>query len=295
MRGARPVRIAAFSGHSADRLTGLSEAAEWGGPGTGFLPADFIVGDLLAEATLAYLAKRDIGGQLGGGYLQGFVKQLQSSFNAVADKGIRIVTNAGGANPEGLAKAVKELAIKMLGEKRGSAIKVAWVSGDAVGRNLERWKTTGEAGEMRNMDTGIKLSEWDKQPSSANAYLGGFGIIEALEKGAQIVVCGRITDATLCLAPAAWWWSWKRQEFDQLAASILVGHLIECGAQVTGGNFSGFLSIPKNITPAFPMAIIDKDGTAVITKVHPEHGGDVTVDTCTAQIVYEVQGPNYLK
>lgn len=328
-RGTRPVRIANFSGHSSDRITGLAEVTEWGGSaaskhGGGFLSADFAVGDFLAEATLAYLAKRDVGGTGstagGGGYLAGFVKQLQSAFKAIHEKGIRVVTNAGGANPAGLAKAVSDLAIKVLGPEAGGKVKVAWVSGDNIGSELEKWKSTGEAGELRSMDTGIKLAEWDKVPTSANAYLGAFGIVEALERGAQIVVCGRITDASFTLGPAAYWWKWKRTQFDQLAAGILLGHVIEvrgvvalrrmnlvlkapvshphislqCSCYVTGGNYSGFMTIGANITPAFPMAIVEQDGSAIVTKCSPEHGGDVTVDTVTAQIVYEVQGPYYL-
>lgn len=148
-RGTRPVRIAAFSGHSADRITGLAECAQWGGNGSDdFLPADFIVGDLLAEATLAYLTKREVGGTGSGGFLPGFLKQLQTCFDVIVDKGIKIVTNAGGANPAGLAKSVSELAVKMMGDK-GKKVKVAWVEGDNVLAELENWKAQGI--ELRNM------------------------------------------------------------------------------------------------------------------------------------------------
>ncbi|KAI9015897.1 hypothetical protein DFJ74DRAFT_770486 [Hyaloraphidium curvatum] len=292
-RGMRPVRIANFSGHSADRITGLAEVLEWGSQAPdGFLGADFAVGDFLAEATLAYLAKRDVAGTGGGGFLPGFAKQLRACLRTLVEKGVKVVTNAGGANPAALAKAVESMAVEVLGNDAGK-VKVAWVEGDNVSKDLAAWTASGEVGELRHMDTDQRLADWDKEPMSANAYLGGFGIVEALERGANIVVCGRITDATLTLAPAAWWWKWSRTDFDKLASSILVGHVIECGAHVTGGNFSGFLTIPRNINTAFPIAVVDRDGSAIVTKAHPHGGGDVTLDTVTAQTVYEIQGPLY--
>jgi hypothetical protein len=168
---------------------------------------------------------------------------------------------------------------------------VAHVEGDDV---LPRLGAIQEQGHrLEHLDTGAPLADWEVRPLAANAYLGGWGIAAALGAGADIVVCGRVTDASLTLGPAAWWHGWSPDDWDALAGAVLAGHVIECGAQAVGGNFSGFTGVADMLVPGFPVAEVAADGTSVITK-HAGHGGAVTVDTVTAQLLYEVQGPVYL-
>ena len=147
--------------------------------------------------------------------------------------------------------------------------------------------------ELDNLDTGRRFSEWGHDVLTANAYLGGFGIKAALDRGADIVITGRVADASLASGSAAWWWDWSAEDYDRLAGAVVAGHIIECGAQATGGNFSGFREISDLTHPGFPLAEIERDGTSVITK-HPGTGGAVSVDTVTAQLLYEVGAPGYL-
>ena len=151
------------------------------------------------------------------------------------------------------------------------------------------------AGGVRfeNLETGEPLSEWGHELLTANAYLGGFGIKAALDAGADIVITGRVADASLASGSAAWWWGWSREDHDRLAGAVVAGHIIECGAQATGGNFSGFRTIDDLVHPGFPLAEIDEDGASVITK-HEGTRGQVSVDTVTAQLLYEVGAPGYL-
>ena len=145
--------------------------------------------------------------------------------------------------------------------------------------------------QLTNLDTGEPFTA---TPVSANAYLGAWGIAAALDAGADVVVCPRVTDASVVVGPAAWWWDWARDDWDALAGAVVAGHVIECGAQTTGGNYSFFDQIPDLVTPpGFPLAEIDRDGSCVITK-HPGTGGLVSVGTVTAQLLYEIGGPHYL-
>ncbi|TWS24985.1 DUF1446 domain-containing protein [Tsukamurella sputi] len=274
----RPVRIANFSGYLGDRATAIDEVMAGD-------PVDVMVGDYLAEITLAGLVGAYRANPQAG-FVPVFVDQIRPHLSAIAERGIRVVTNAGGFNPAALAAALRDEAAKA-----GADLRVAHVEGDAV---LDRLDDLAAAGHrLDNLDSGAPISSWRAQPLAANAYLGGWGITAALAAGADIVVCGRVTDASLITGPAAWWHGWDCEDFDALAGAVVAGHIIECGPQAVGGNFSGFTGLGDLRRPGFPIAEVAADGSAVITK-HGRDGGAVTVDTVTAQLVYEIQGPNYL-
>lgn len=274
----RAVRIANFSGYFGDRYTAIDEVMSGDS-------VDVLMGDYLAEITLAALAK----GYLRNpekGYVEYFVDQLKPHLKTIAERNCKVVTNAGGFNPRALATVLK----KMIAEEQ-LALRVAYVDGDNILGTLSALFVAGH--RFESLDTGLPLASWGHEPIVANAYLGGWGIAAALEGGADIVVCGRVTDASLTLGPAAWWHGWKRDQWNELASAVVAGHIIECGAHATGGNFAGFQNIPAMVKPGFPIAEIAADGTTVITK-HSGDDGAVTVDTVTAQLLYEIQGPRYL-
>ena len=274
----RAVRIAGFSGYLGDRFTAIDEAVAGD-------PVDVLIGDYLAEITLAALAARHRQDS-GRGHVEYFLDQLRPHLGTLATRGTKVVTNAGGFHPAGLAEALRrEIA------EAGLDLRVAHVEGDNVVSRLPELERAGH--RLDNLDTGRPLESWGVRPIAANAYLGGWGIAAALSDGADIVVCGRVTDASLTAGPAAWWHGWSRTDWDALAGAVVAGHVIECGPQAVGGNFSGFTRIPDMLVPGFPIAEIAADGSSVITK-HSTDGGAVTVDTVTAQLVYEIQGPRYL-
>jgi Acyclic terpene utilisation family protein AtuA len=276
--GVRPVRIANCSGFYGDRLSALGEMVAGG-------PLDVVTGDYLAEVTMLVLAKVR-SRRPGGGYATSFLRQLEPVAAEIAARGIKVVVNAGGLDPAGLAGATRELLARL-----GVDLSVAHVEGDDLSARLDGLLAEGH--QLAQMDTGAPLAAWSRQPLTANAYLGGFGIAAALAAGADVVVTGRVADASLVAGTAAWWWGWTPGAHDALAGAVVAGHVIECGAQATGGNFSGFAAIARLEHPGFPIAEVDRDGSSVITK-HPGTGGAVTVDTVTAQLLYEVDGPAYL-
>jgi hypothetical protein len=277
-RMTRAIRIAGFSGYLGDRRSALDEAMAGD-------PCDVLIGDYLAEFTLAMLAARHRSNP-SKGYVEYFLDQLRPHLAALAERGTRVVVNAGGFNPAGLADAVRALVAES-----GAKLRVAHVEGDNVLSALDELQAAGHT--MCSLDTGAPLADLGVRPIAANAYLGGWGIAAALREGADIVVCGRVTDASLTVGPAAWWHDWRQTDWNELAAAVVAGHIIECGPQAVGGNFSGFTAVPGMVAPGFPIAEIAADGTTVITK-HARDGGMVTVDTVTAQLVYEIQGPRYL-
>ena len=227
---------------------------------------DYLTGDYLAELTMLILA-RDRAKSPERGYAKTFLTQLEESLGTALDKGVKIVANAGGLNPAGLAAAVRALA-----ERLGLQVNVAHVEGDDL---------VARAAEL---DFGT--------PLAANAYLGAWGIVDCLDAGAHVVVTGRVTDASVIVGPAAAHFGWSRTDYDRLAGAVAAGHVIECGTQATGGNFAFFTGVPDLLHPGFPIAEIDADGSSVITK-HPGTGGLVSVDTVTAQLLYEIGGPRY--
>ena len=270
------MRIANCSGFYGDRLAAAREMVEGG-------PIDFLTGDWLAELTMLILAK-DRQRRPGGGYARTFLTQMEQVMGTCLERGIKVVANAGGLNPSGCAAAVEEVAARL-----GLSPVVGYVEGDDMLPRLAELREVGV--ELANLDTGEELGE--REVMTANAYLGCWGIVEALDRGADIVVTGRTTDAAVVLGPAAWHHRWARTDWDRLAGGVVAGHVIECGAQATGGNYSFFLEVPGLEHPGFPIAEVEEDGSAVITK-HPTHGGLVSVGTVTAQLLYEIGGPRYL-
>ena len=268
---ANPVRIANCSGFLGDRHTAASEMVTGG-------PIDVLTGDYLAELTLAILAKQRIKDPQRG-YARQFLDHVDGVLELCLDRGIKIVVNAGGLNPNGLARAVEQMA-----EDLGRQAIVAAVGGDDLMPRM------GElADQLRHNVTGRTFAEMG-EALTANAYLGGWGIAAALAAGADIVVTGRVSDASLVVGPAAWHHGWEPTDFDQVAGAVAAGHIIECGAQATGGNYS-FLAEVEGI-PGFPIAEVAEDGSSVITK-HPGSGGLVSVGTVTAQLLYEIGAPAY--
>ncbi|NJP89074.1 DUF1446 domain-containing protein [Nonomuraea sp. FMUSA5-5] len=261
------LRVANCSGFYGDRLSAAREMVEGG-------PIDVLTGDWLAELTMLILAGNRLKGR--PGYAPTFLRQLEDVLGPCLDRGIRIVTNAGGLDPAGCAEAVHELAGRL-----GLAPSVAHVTGDDL---------TGREFPLVNADTGEHLTA---TPLTANAYLGGRPIAAALSAGADVVVTGRVTDAALVTGPGIWRYGWGPDDLDPLAGSVVAGHVIECGCQATGGNYAFFQDVPDLAHCGFPIAELRADGSSVITK-HPGTGGLVSVGTVTAQLVYELGGPRYL-
>jgi hypothetical protein len=253
------LRVGNMSGFYGDRLSAMEEMLTGG-------DIDVLTGDYLAELTMLILG-RDRLRDAGLGYARTFLRQLRECLMLATDRGVRIVTNAGGLNPAGLAAATRQLA-----DELGLAVKVAHVEGDDL---------SGRAGEL-----GLGA------PVAANAYLGAWGITACLLAGADIVVTGRVTDASLVVGPAAAHFGWRRTDYDALAGAVVAGHVLECGAQATGGNYAFFGEVPDPVRPGFPIAELHPDGSCVVTK-HPGTGGMVDVGTVTAQLVYEIAGARY--
>jgi hypothetical protein len=274
----RPVRIANCSGFYGDRLAAAREMVEGG-------PIDVLTGDYLAELTMLILWKARRKDDTAG-YARTFLTQLEEVLGTCLDRGIKIVTNAGGLNPLGLADEVGKLAATL-----GLSPKVAAITGDDLLDRLPELQAAGV--DLAHLDTGRTLAEAGVRPISANAYLGGWGIAAALDAGADVVVAPRVTDASLVVGPAAWWHGWAREEWDALAGAVAAGHVIECGPQATGGNYSFLDEIADRRYPGFPIAEVAADGSSVITK-HEGTGGLVSVGTVTAQLLYEIAEPAYL-
>ncbi len=272
------LRIANCSGFYGDRMSAAREMVEGG-------PIDVLTGDYLAELTLLILWK-DQQRDPSLGYARTFLRQMESVLGTCLAKGIRIVANAGGLNPGGLARELGKLA-----ERLGLHPKIAYIEGDDLLPRIGELQSGGE--EFRHLDSKLVLADSRIVPVAANAYLGGWGIAKALELGADVVICPRVTDASVTVGPAAWHFGWKRDDWDRLAGAVVAGHLIECGAQVTGGNFAFFKEVPGLRRPGFPIAEMHADGSCVITK-HAGTGGLVSTETVTAQLLYEIGGPQYL-
>ena len=264
----QPIRIGNCSGFYGDRISAAREMVEGGVGADGI---DVLCGDYLAELTMLILAKAQAKDPAGG-YARTFLTQMEQVLGTCADRDIKIVANAGGLNPAGLAAALRELA-----DRLGVTVRVAHVEGDDLRGNL----------------AAITPPVGDATPVSANAYLGGWGIAEALGAGADVVVTGRVTDASLVVGPAAWWHGWQRTDWDRLAGAVVAGHVIECGPQATGGNYAFLDEVTDRRYPGFPIAEVAADGSSVITK-HAGTGGLVSIGTVTAQMLYEIAEPAYL-
>src|SRR2546425_3835179 len=272
------LRIANCSGFYGDRLAAAREMVEGG-------PIDVLTGDYLAELTLMILF-RDRIKTPGAGYARTFLGQREEVLGTCVGGAIKLAGSAGGLNPAGLAAEVEQPATRL-----GVRARIAHVEGDDLLPRLADLQARGV--DLRHLDQGTPLAALDRQVVTANAYLGAWGIVEALRNGADVVICPRVTDAALTLGPAAWKFGWARDDWDRLAAGIVAGHIIECGAQCTGGNYSFFKEVPDIERIGFPLAEMHADGSFVVTK-HPGTGGLVSVGTVTAQLLYEIQGPRYL-
>lgn len=260
------LRIGNASGFYGDRFDAFREMLTGG-------PLDVLTGDYLAELTMLILG-RDRQKDAASGYAKTFLRQLEEGLGLAHERGVRIVANAGGLNPAGLAAAVRALA-----ERVGVPVRVAHIEGDDL--------LTGADGR----------DGWGEGVLTANAYLGGAGIAACLRAGADVVVTGRVTDAALVTGPAAAHFGWAPDDFDALAGAVVAGHVLECGTQATGGNYALFTDLTANGThrlrrPGFPLAEIHPDGSAVITK-HDGTGGAVDLGTVTAQLLYETGGARY--
>ena len=273
------IKIANCSGFYGDKLSAAKDLVDGG-------PIDVLTGDYLAELTMAILFGQKMQRGEDKGYVGTFLKQINQIAKSCKEKNIKIVSNAGGLNPKSMAieieKILKEQSIDM---------KVAYIDGDDLMPTISNLKKSGE--EFKNIDKGKKLDESGYSPLTANAYLGAWGIKEALDKGADIVVCPRVTDAAVVIGPAAWKFNWKRDNYDALAGALAAGHIIECGCQATGGNYAFFKEVESFDNVGYPIAEIYEDGSFYVTK-HPDTGGLVSTGSVTAQLLYEINSPAYV-
>ncbi len=272
---ADPIRIANCSGFFGDRLSAAREMVDGG-------PIDVLTGDWLAELTMLILARTRVK-RPGGGYARTFVTQMEQVMGTCLDRGIKVVSNAGGLDPDGCAEAVAEVA-----QKLGLHPKIAYVRGDDL---LPRMSELIAADQLSHFETGEPIKDASAF-LTANAYLGCWGIVDALEQGADIVITGRTTDAAVVCGPAAWHHGWGRTDWDALAGAVAAGHVIECGTQTTGGNYSFFTEVPGMARVGFPWAEIAENGSSLIGK-HEGTGGEVSIGTVTSQLLYEIGGPEY--
>lgn len=272
------LRIGNCSGFYGDRLAAAREMVEGG-------PIDVLTGDYLAELTMAILYRSRVK-RPETGYATTFLTQMGEVLGTCLDRGVRVVSNAGGLNPAGLAEALARLA-----DKLGLKARIACITGDDVLDRLATWQQQGHP--LGHLDRGTPLADLRAPVVTANAYLGGWGIAEALRRGADVVIAGRVTDASLVVGPAAWRFGWGREDWDRLASAVVAGHILECGAQCCGGNYAFFQEVPTYAHIGYPIAEVQEDGSFVVTK-HPGTGGLVSAGTVTAQLLYEIDAPRYL-
>ena len=272
------VRVAAGQGFWGDDLDAPRRQAEGG-------QIDYLMLDYLAEVTMSILQKQKERDPAMG-YARDFVGAIESVLPAITERGVRVIANAGGVNPPACAAAVMEMA-----KARGAAgkLKIGVVTGDDLLPRIDELIASGH--ELANMDTGEPLSMVRADVVAANAYIGSEPIVEALSRGASIVITGRSTDTALTMAPLRHEFGWAADDWDRLAAGIVAGHIIECGAQCSGGNcMHEWRDIPDLANVGYPIAEAAPDGTFTITK-HAGTGGRVSVPTVTEQLVYEMGDP----
>ncbi|KAE9994090.1 hypothetical protein EG327_001488 [Venturia inaequalis] len=284
-RSQRPIRIAGCSGSASDRRHAmLSFASNYPND-----PVDVIVGDWMSEANMTSRggSKFDTVGE--AAYEPSFLEALIPALPYIAKYKIKVAVNAGASDTEKLFVKVEELL-----EERSLGLKVAWISGDEVLPAVRSARKRGES-LFENVCTGEKLADWHFDPIYAQAYLGGLGIAASFCHGADIVICGRVSDASPVIGAVKWWHNWQRSDLDQLANAFVAGHLIECSNYVCGGNFTGFKELESQGWDdiGYPIAEISSSGQVVITKQKGSNG-EVSVNTCTSQLLYEIQGPWYL-
>ncbi|KAK3678126.1 hypothetical protein LTR78_002221 [Recurvomyces mirabilis] len=279
----RPVRIAGCSGAATDRRHAMAMLAA----NCANDHIDVITGDWMSEANMTSRATLKLA-EGGDAYEPTFIESLEPALKYIAKYGIRIAVNAGASDTKRLHEVVTGMV-----KQQGLSLKVAWISGDEVLPAVKKAQR-GRESSFENICTGEVLEDWKFKPIAAQAYLGGLGIAAAFERGADIVVCGRVSDASPVIGAAYWWHGWKRDQLLELANAFVAGHLIECSNYVAGGNFTGFKSLEMRGWDdiGYPIAEISSNGQAVITKSRGS-GGEVSTQTCSSQLLYEIQGPWY--
>jgi len=278
-QGKQLVRVAAGQGFWGDWLEAPRRQVEGG-------EIDYLMLDYLAEVTMSILQKqKERDPKLG--YARDFIGAIESIISSIAERGVRVVANAGGVNPPACADAVRAVAQKA---GFGNRVRVGVVTGDDLLPRLDELLAAGH--ELRNMDTGAALESVRDRVLSANAYIGSVPIVEALDRGANIVITGRSTDTALTMAPLRYEFGWGADEWNKLAAGIIAGHIIECGAQCSGGNcLYDWRNIPDLADVGYPIVDAHPDGTFEVTK-HPGTGGRISVPSVTEQLVYEMGDPH---
>ncbi|KAJ8112189.1 hypothetical protein OPT61_g5392 [Boeremia exigua] len=283
MTSRRSIRIAGCSGSTTDRRNAMTLLAS----NHPHDPIDVLVGDWMSEANMTARANVKLNGQMEA-YEPTFLEALEPALPHIAHHGIKVAVNAGASD----TKKLHEVVVNMVAAK-GLSLSVAWISGDEVLPQLLNAQKRGES-LFENICTGQTLDEWQFEPIYAQAYLGGLGIAAAFERGADIVLCGRVSDASPLIGAAYWWHKWQRSDLDKLANAFVAGHLSECSSYSTGGNYTGFKDLEclgwEHI--GYPIVEISQSGDVVITK-NKGSGGEVSVNTLTSQFLYEIQGPWY--
>ncbi|KAF2836755.1 DUF1446-domain-containing protein [Patellaria atrata CBS 101060] len=290
----RPVRVAGASGGFSDRVRAISSLAK-------NEDVDVIVGDWLSELTmtihgtgkirnLEQMAKaQSLEQKLEYAmFAENFLDCFMPAIEDLAKNGIKLAVNAGASDTEILAQLVQKKV-----QEAGHNLKVAWIEGDDVTGTVKGMLNKGEGFNSLMHNKSVK--EWGLDPVCAQCYLGGLGIARALTEGADIVICGRVSDASPIIGAAAWWHQWTPDMFDELAGSLIIGHLLECAAYVSGGycaDFRQLLKEGKHINLGFPICAIEYDGTGTMYK-EKNTGGEMTVASVTSQLLYEIQGPQY--
>ncbi|KAH6880345.1 hypothetical protein B0T10DRAFT_412146 [Thelonectria olida] len=275
-----PLRIASASGSVTDRRHALADLAK-------HEDVDFIVGDWMSEYNMTMRAGAKVNNHgTSNEFETSFLEAFEPALSDLASNKIKVVVNAGASDTEKLYRVVVD-AIK----SAGLSLQVAWVGGDEVTEVVQTAISKGQ--DLKSLTTGKNISDWGFEPIYAQCYLGCWGIVEALRQGADIVLCGRVADASPTIGCAAYHFGWGREDYQELASSFVAGHFIECSTYVTGGNFSGFKSLPgQSLSLGFPIVEMKRDGNFYVTK-QKDRDGIVTVDTCRAQLLYEIQGPLY--
>ena len=273
------IRIANCSGYYGDKLSAARDLVEGG-------PIDVLTGDYLAELTMGILYSQRLKRGEDKGFVGTFLKQYKDIAKICQSKGIKIVVNAGGLNPQSMATQ-----LNAINEELSIDLKVAYIDGDDISSDIKSFQDQGE--EFIHIDKNQPLKSSNCQILTANIYLGAWGIVKALDLGADVVICPRVTDASLVIGPAAWKFKLKRNDYHKLAGALAAGHIIECGAQTTGGNYAFFEEVETFKDIGYPIAEVYEDGSFIVTK-HQNTGGMISEGTVTAQLLYEISSPDYI-
>ena len=273
------IRIANCSGYYGDKLSAARDLVDGG-------PIDVLTGDYLAELTMGILYSQRLKRGEDKGFVGTFLKQYKDIAKICQSKGIKIVVNAGGLNPQSMATQ-----LNAINEELSIDLKVAYIDGDDISSDIKSFQDQGE--EFIHIDKNQPLKSSNCQILTANIYLGAWGIVKALDLGADVVICPRVTDASLVIGPAAWKFKWKRNDYHKLAGALAAGHIIECGAQTTGGNYAFFEEVETFKDIGYPIAEVYEDGSFIVTK-HQNTGGMISKGTVTAQLLYEISSPDYI-